>query len=488
MRLLLASETYPPDANGAAYFTQRLARGLTEAGNEVHVACPSPSGREVISSSDEAVIHGAPSVRVPTYQNLRFSPLSLGWARKAIELVQPDVVHIQNHFTIGRSISRAACEARIPLVATNHFVPENFTVHIDFLPGPVRSAMSAALWHDLQRIYARAVGVTTPTPFAARLLRDHGMAASVAAISCGIDLDRFCPGPTGRQALARYGVPDRLSFLFVGRLDRDKRIDELILALATVRRELDAQLVIAGRGKELPRLHRAAEDAGVSESVSFTGFVEDVDLPAVYSAADVYVNAGIAELQSISTLEAMACAKPVVAANAMALPHLVRDGVNGYTFEPGDIASLSARLTELLGDPELQARMGEQSLAMAAAHDVAATIRSYEALYSDVLAGVVVRQDRRPGLLPRRGWLPQALWPDPRFLLETFRSGRSPATIGLLGFLLATAVAVVPIDSDFRPGVPWEWVVYVALAPVAALLAVWFIRRAAEDLRAGRPQ
>ena len=77
---------------------------------------------------------------------------------------------------------------------------------------------------------------------------------------------------------------------------------------------------------------------------------------------------GIAELQSIATLEAMAAGTPVVAADAMALPHLVRPGRNGWLYRPGDVAELSTRLAALLRDPGLRRRMGAASRELVAEH------------------------------------------------------------------------------------------------------------------------
>ena len=108
MRVLLASETYPPDANGAAYFTQHLAEGLTEAGHDVHVGCPAGPGGDPFVRREEALIHGAPSMRVPTYPHLRFSPRAPSWAQATIRILNPDLVHVQNHFFVGRSLARAA--------------------------------------------------------------------------------------------------------------------------------------------------------------------------------------------------------------------------------------------------------------------------------------------------------------------------------------------------------------------------------------------
>ncbi len=84
-------------------------------------------------------------------------------------------------------------------------------------------------------------------------------------------------------------------------------------------------------------------------------------------------------------MEAMATGKPVVAANAMALPYLVHDGVNGYTFEPGDIETLAARLIELLTDNTKREVMGQKSLEIVARHDIQQTITTYEQLYKTAI-------------------------------------------------------------------------------------------------------
>ena len=71
----------------------------------------------------------------------------------------------------------------------------------------------------------------------------------------------------------------------------------------------------------------------------------DEELRQAYTRATVFAMPSIAELQSIATMEAMASGLPVVAANAMALPHLVHDGENGYLFEPGDAQDLADKLS-----------------------------------------------------------------------------------------------------------------------------------------------
>ncbi|HCX31652.1 MAG TPA: glucosyl transferase, partial [Blastocatellia bacterium] len=126
----------------------------------------------------------------------------------------------------------------------------------------------------------------------------------------------------------------------------------------------------------------------------FTGFINDDDLPKVYAACNVFCNAGTAELQSIVTLEAMATGKPVIAANAMALPYLVHNGVNGYTFEPGDIQTLAARLIELLTEQTKREAMGQRSLEIVAPHHIQNTLDAYERLYEAAISRLKDRDDR----------------------------------------------------------------------------------------------
>jgi len=99
----------------------------------------------------------------------------------------------------------------------------------------------------------------------------------------------------------------------------------------------------------------------------------------------VFCMPGVAELQSIATLEAMAAGTPVVAADAMALPHLVRPGRNGWLYRPGDVTELSARLGALLRDPGLRRRMGAASRELVAAHDFENTLDTFESIYQRVL-------------------------------------------------------------------------------------------------------
>ncbi|WP_017558209.1 glycosyltransferase [Nocardiopsis baichengensis] len=388
LRVLIGTDTFPPDVNGAAYFTARLARGLAARGHDVHVVCQSPDGRPSTARVDGVVEHRLRSMSSLVHETVRLAlpPGVPGHLDRLIRRLRPHAVHVQNHFVVGRLLMAAARRHRVPVVATNHFMPENLFNYL-FVPEALRGPVGRLAWRDFSRALAGAEHVTTPTPTAAQLLLDQGFPRPVEAVSCGIDLRRFHPPGAGgepRSALrARLGLPDRPTFAFVGRLDEEKRIGDLVRAVRRTTCD-DAQLVLAGTGAQRGALERLAEEEGVGERVRFLGFVPHEDLPLVYRAADVFTIAGIAELQSIATLEAMASGLPVVAADAMALPHLVEQGRNGYLYEPGSPDDLAKYLSVILASPEERARMGAESRAMAARHDHERSLDRFERIYADV--------------------------------------------------------------------------------------------------------
>src|SRR5205814_71518 len=171
------------------------------------------------------------------------------------------------------------------------------------------------IWRDLVKVYNRVKTVTAPTSVAVRTIKDKGITRTVKAISCGVDLALFNPRNESSGIREKYNIPPRPTYMYVGRLDQEKHIDELINALPLVRKRVDAQLVIVGRGKLASQLRELANINQVNSCVIFTGFIRDEDLPKVYMMCDVFCNAGIAEFQSIATMEAMATGKPVIAAN-----------------------------------------------------------------------------------------------------------------------------------------------------------------------------
>ena len=384
LRVLIAAETYPPDVNGAARFAQRLATGLAGRGHDVHVVAPSPDGAPGKRREDGVTVHGVRSHRYflrPDFQVCM--PWEAGPACAALlEEIDPDVVHTQAHMVVGRYVVHATARTGRPLVATNHFMPENLAAHAP-VPRVLQRLGYRIAWKDLGRMFGKADAVTAPTPRAVELLQRSAGLDDAFPVSCGIDATRYHRGEEDE-------IP---TVLFVGRMDQEKRVDQLIRAFAALPAGT-ARLDLVGDGPERQAWTALVADLGIADRVRFRGFVSEEELVEAYARAAVFCMPGTAELQSLVTLEAMASGMPVVAADAMALPHLVRPGRNGWLFTPGDVEELTARLAALLADPALRRRMGSASREIVDEHAIGATLDRFEAVYQDVIArrGTVLRR------------------------------------------------------------------------------------------------
>jgi phosphatidylinositol alpha 1,6-mannosyltransferase len=378
LRIMIGAETYPPDVNGAARFVERLATGLARRGHEIHVVAPSPVGPATREVRGGVTVHGVRSHRYYLHDGFQ---VCMPWdafptTAALMEEIDPDVVHTNAHMVVGRGIVRAAHRSGRPLVATNHLMPENL-IGYSPIPQPLRRAFNSWAWRDLGRVFGKAQAVTAPTPRAVELLVRHAGLVDAFPVSCGIDADRY-------RTIPHRAGPEP-TVLFVGRLDQEKRVDELIRAFAALPDGMPGRLEIVGDGARREEWSTLAADLGIGERVRFRGFISEEELLEAYAGADVFCMPGIAELQSLVTLEAMAAGLPVVAANAMALPHLVRPGRNGWLYTPGDVAELTTRLAALLGDAATRRRMGSASREIVAAHGSEATLDRFEGIYARVL-------------------------------------------------------------------------------------------------------
>nr|WP_276543200.1 glycosyltransferase [Nesterenkonia massiliensis] len=379
MRILIAADTYPPDVNGAAVFGYRLAKHMNARGHEVHIAAARPGpGPDTVEQRDEATIHRFRSFKAPTHEYYR---LCLPWLvepamGRLMDSIEPDVVHVQCHYMIGKAAIEAAEARRIRTVATNHFMPENLD---PFLPFPrwFKRIVSANSWRDMGRLMGKTSVVTTPTPLAARTMVEKAGFDRVLPLSNGIDVDYYTVRP-GENVPTR----DKPTVLFVGRLAVEKNVDVLIDAISKTDPALDISLEIIGDGELRDKLRDQVETLGLQERVNMRGHVDDVELRRAYIAADAFCQPGTAELQSLVSLEAMSAAKPVVLANALALPHLVSEGENGYLFEPNNSADLAEKLNQIFRKSAVErAAMGAASREKANQHAIGKTMAAYEALY-----------------------------------------------------------------------------------------------------------
>ena len=380
LTILIGCDTFPPDINGAARFAERLAAGLARHGHNVHIIASAFDKNHgeftEIHDGQALTVHRIKSYRMPQYPSLHYVwPFTL--KRKTDEImrrIKPDAVHIQSHLIMGRYMVKSAKEQKIRLLATNHVMPENLIKYSLIIPKFLEKAAMKFAWADAGRVLKQVDFITTPTRRAANLLEQAAGVSDVLAISCGIDASKFVNTTPTSNAVPRV--------LFLGRLDPEKNIHNLLKAVAMLPKKLNTQVEIVGDGGERKHLEKLALELGIAKQVKFLGHITEQELPKAYERATVFAMPSIAELQSIATMEAMASGRPVVAADAMALPHLVHDGDNGYLFQPNDVQEFSDKLLKILTADQAELdRLSENSLYLIQAHDIERTLAIFEGLY-----------------------------------------------------------------------------------------------------------
>ena len=357
MRVLYCTDTYPPQVNGVSVVTALSAAGLARRGWESAVAAPrypeTAGGRWQGDDGAIAPLASLPSVSVPGYAELRLAVSGRRAVRDLVERFQPDLVHCETEFSIGWMGRQAASAAGRPIVSSYH---TDFGRYAQAYGMPwLRRGVTGYL----RRFHGRSRRVYTPSAVARSELLGMGL-EDVEVWGRGVDTKVFHPGRRSQELREALGMGSRFTFVYVGRLAAEKRVDVVIegfhRALSQVPRGV-IHLVIAGTGPCEAELKAAAPP-----EVSFLGFLDRAtQLPDLYANCDAFVFASVTETLGLVVLEAMASGLPVIAAPEGGVRDHLRDGVNGLTYSAGDPAALARAMVLLVGEWELTRRLARHA-------------------------------------------------------------------------------------------------------------------------------
>lgn len=204
------------------------------------------------------------------------------------------------------------------------------------------------------------------------------------------------PATKERQTIRRsLGCSDETCLIAsVGRLVPEKGCEITIdVARLVLARGLRARFVIAGDGPLRGEVERRIAQIGIAESMLLVG--ERRDIPALLSAADIYLSTSRSEGMSNSVMEAMGLGLPVVASAVGGTPELIASGDTGLLFPPGDSAAAAETLITLIESPSLRRALGERGRAFVEArHSLEAMVEELESLYGALLASRLVSRGR----------------------------------------------------------------------------------------------
>jgi glycosyltransferase involved in cell wall biosynthesis len=388
MKILIAADLHWPTINGVATFSRNLAQGLAARGHEVVVIAPSQTGGKYKEIDENYTIIRTRALPFPFYQNFRISMMPQAEVRAIIKKFKPDVIHIQMLMGNGRAAMIYGKKFGIPVVATNHAMPENLLDNLRLL-APFAKPIGHMIKEYGARFHNNADYVTLPTQAAIDLFDGNtdGMRVPIKAISNGIDLSKFKPGKVPAGLLEKYKIPKGVPVVtYLGRLDSEKHVSTLVRAFAEVVAHTKAHLLIVGSGNDYENLGETVKELGIADRVTLTGRIPEEDKPGLHRIGKVFVTPSPVELQCIAMLEAMASGLPVIGVNDGALYELAQDGKNGYIVETDDVEAMADRITRLLSDEQLREKMAKESLKIAKTHDMEYTLDEFEKIYKKVIA------------------------------------------------------------------------------------------------------
>jgi glycosyltransferase involved in cell wall biosynthesis len=367
MRILLVTETYPPEINGVAMTTQRLVEGLRARGHWVGLVRPRQKNEQI--ETDTWTVPGLP---IPRYPGLRLG-LPSWWRLRRLMLEQhPDLVHVVTEGPLGWAAVYAARARKLPVTSGYH-------THFDLYSGHYGlNWLMPLVTRWLDALHRRCQATFVPTAELAATLTQRGI-ANVRAVGRGVDTTLF--NPTRRDLALRQQWlhshekcnNEGLVCLFVGRLAPEKNLELVERAFTAITaRNPSARMVWVGDGPALARL-RTAHPTHI-----FAGPRIGNALAAHYASADLFLFGSLSETWGNVLTEALASGLSVVTYRRAAADILIRNNDNGIAIEPGDADAFIAAASSLANDTETRQRLGRNASLSMQDHGWGAIIERFE--------------------------------------------------------------------------------------------------------------
>ena len=168
------------------------------------------------------------------------------------------------------------------------------------------------------------------------------------------------PAPVRHDARQHTDV---VNFLFLGRIGNRKGIFDLAKAISLLEPHIrrSVRLTVGGNG-EVEKLQELIKCLHVEDCVTYAGWVDGNLKADLLAAANVYILPSYNEGLPVSILEAMAYGLPVISTPIGGIPEVVKEGVNGFLVQPGNIEQIADRIGEMVKSPDLVTKMGQASL------------------------------------------------------------------------------------------------------------------------------
>ena len=356
LRIALFSGNYNITVDGANKALNRLVGYLLRQGAQVRVYSPTVDHPEMEPTGD---LVSLPSVPIPTREEYRLSSGVNARIKRDLAAFNPNIVHVSAPDVSGHRAVTWARHHGLPVVASVHTRFETYLkyYHIGFL-APAAIALQ-------RRFYRRCDALVAPSESMSRVLREERMNLDIGIWSRGVDRGTFNPQRRDLAWRRELGIADDEFVIgFLSRLVMEKGLDVFCDAIDALRETgVPHRVLIVGEGPAREWFEGRLPDA------VFTGFLAGPDLGRAVASMDTMFFPSETEAFGNVSLEAMACAVPVVAAAATGSENLIADGQSGRLIKPGAIDEYAAALKTYALDPQLRRAHGNAGELRCRAYD-----------------------------------------------------------------------------------------------------------------------
>ncbi|WP_260857461.1 GDSL-type esterase/lipase family protein [Microbacterium sp. 1.5R] len=331
------TESFLPHMNGVTGSVLQILRHLERTGHEAHVLAPDAVG--IPTEMSGAPVHAMPSVPLPGYPTVRVGTSPAHRVAASLRRFQPDVVHLASPFALGWRGALAAERLDIAAVAAYQTDVAAYTERYG-IPGTIGIAQT-----HIARLHRRTTLTLAPSAESAQQLAALGV-DRVRRWGRGVDAERFHPSRRSEALRASWGAERVIGY--IGRLAPEKQVEDL----AVLDGIPGTRVVIVGDGPSRARLEALMPRA------LFLGHLSGEALAAAIASFDVFVHPGESETFGQTLQEAHASGVPIVATGRGGPRDLVRMGIDGWLYRPGDSDDLRMRVQDLTGDERKRRAFG----------------------------------------------------------------------------------------------------------------------------------
>lgn len=388
MKIAIVLEIFLPTVNGIITSSINLAENLIDQGHEVIFITPEWEEGDHPERVGAVPVYYIQSSNNRSYPGMRNV---LPWNRRVAVILrkeQVDVVHITGPWLLTLACIRAARRQGIPVVHTFHTMLHEpaYILYMFRTPLLVPVLQAVAWWY--YSFFVRPAAVNTgPSQMVCDQLQEHFPAADIRRISNGVDTERFSSYPAFEEVQRRVPLFNGKTLIYVGRIGPEKSIDDLVHAMALVRRrDKDIRLVFVGDGPGAERYRALASALGLDGTVQFLGRIPHGELIAsgLVQHARAFITASTTENQPMTVIEAICSNRPALVPDVPGIRELVQE--NGILFSPHDHRSIADAVVRICTDETLYQRCLHATQLMKDRFDGASVAREFLVVYREIRA------------------------------------------------------------------------------------------------------